>query len=126
MTDARRKVKIALLQNRMTYSDFAKATRLSESTIDNVLAGRGSDKSRQAITNALQLEIFPSIKPTETRHLFRKGTTVEFVDSPELAAQWREECSTKVRVRGCTVRFLDDVPVTFLFADPGTAGTRRA
>jgi lambda repressor-like predicted transcriptional regulator len=121
MTDAKRKTKILLLQQNMTFAQLAKTAGLALATVHNVLDGKASSrKSKQAITNALGASIFEGMEPTETHHVFRKGTTVEFVGSPELAAQWRDECKGKVRVRGCNVTFLDDIPVTFLFTDPST------
>lgn len=127
MTESRRKTKILLLQRNITFAHLAKAAGLALATVHNVLDGKASSrKSKQAITNALGVQIFDGVLPTQTQHTIQAGTTIEFVDSPELVAEWRKECPTKLRVRGCCVTFLEDTPVTFSSADPGSENLSAA
>lgn len=106
-----------MLEKRLTFLDLESLSGLKCGTIQNILSGfSSSTRSRQAITNALGAEIFHGIHPKEARQAFLKGTTIEFIDSPELAAQFAKECKTKMRVRGCAVTFLEGACLTLSFA----------
>jgi len=91
MTDARRKTKIILLQQSMTLSQLAHDSGLAEATIHNVLDGRSaSPKSRQAITNALQAQIWDDVPVTARYVTIPKGTQIVF-EGAEVAqdAEWQ-------------------------------------
>jgi transcriptional regulator with XRE-family HTH domain len=109
MKEVRRRARIAMLQRGLTFLDLERLSGMKRGTIQNILSGfSSSTRARRAITNALGTQIFDDTIPTEARHTFLKDTTVEFVDSPEFAVQFGNECKAKVRVRGCTVTFLED------------------
>jgi transcriptional regulator with XRE-family HTH domain len=112
MTSAHRTVKILLLQKEMTFSDLAAASGLTQTTIHNTLSGRtGSQKARQAITNALLFQIWPDIQVTRRPIIF--GPDVE-IDSPteaEAEATLRSLPEGYAERRGKTVFFLKEFEV---------------
>jgi transcriptional regulator with XRE-family HTH domain len=122
MTTAGKRLRIALINQDLTRAKFASAVGLRESTLGNIIrGGRCSLKTRWKITQFLQVSIWDGI-PVEARHIFRKDTTIEFVDSPELASQCAKEFKGKVRVLGCAVTFLEDTPATFFLNDGDAVG----
>lgn len=79
MTEARRKTKIILLQQRKTLSQLAKESGLAEATVHNILDGRtNSRKSREAITNALGAELWNDVPISQRRLILPTGTEIEF------------------------------------------------
>jgi len=92
MTKARRKAKIWLLQQEKTFADIASMSGFAEATIHNALDGRGSAKTKQAITNALGIQLWDDVPVTERYITVRPGVSIEFPDV-ELARDWSNELS---------------------------------
>ncbi len=79
MTESKRRAKIALLQNNMTFADLARASGLALATVHNILDSKTSSRrSRQAITNALGVQIFADVPVTERGFVLRVGTIVHW------------------------------------------------
>lgn len=97
MTEARRKTKILLLQQKKTFAELAKDCALAEATIHNVLDGQSdSRKSKQVITNALGAQIWDDVQVTIRQVLIPKGTEIRF-DHECLAKQAEHDFRHSVR-----------------------------
>ena len=73
-TELKRKIKIGMLERDLTIAGLATSVKLSQSTIENAIAGRATAKTKQAITNALCTDdIWPGVKATEVLLPFRPG-----------------------------------------------------
>ncbi len=107
MTEARRKAKIALLQQKRTLEDLARECGLSVATIHNVLDGKASSaKSKQTITDALQAQIFEGVWPNP-QLLIRVGTEVVFTSEYE-ARKEAVGLGERVKVEGSVLTFVKD------------------
>ena len=106
MTDARRKVKIWLLQRKKTFADIASISGLAEATIHNALDGRGSAKSKQAITNAVGIQLWDDVAVTERFIAVQPGVSIEFLEA-RLAREWSNELSPGTAMQcGQTLTFV--------------------
>jgi hypothetical protein len=113
MTDAKRKAKIVLLQRNKTFADLAHESGYALATIHNVLDGKSSSaKSKQAITNILQAEIFPGLvpRPPFTLHA---GTEIERSSAAE-AQRDAAELGEFAAARGKWVVIVKDTPVVLV------------
>ncbi len=81
MTDARRKARIAMLKKGITFEDLAKQTGYSVATIHNVLSNTASTaKARQAITNALGVQLWDGAPLTARSFVLKPGNSIELSD----------------------------------------------
>ncbi len=120
MTDARRKVKIALLEQNRTFNHLVAATKLSPSTIHNILDGRTKGrKSKQSVTNALRVQVWPDVPVTERSLTLPTGTEIE-CETVEQAIEGAHELGSNVTVKGKSMRFTLPTRVTVSISD----GTR--
>jgi len=98
MTEARRKAKIWLLQQKKTFADIASMSGFAKATIHNALDGRGSAKTKQAITNALGTQLWDDLPVTERCITVRPGVSIEFPDV-EMARKWSNEVSGNIAMQ---------------------------
>jgi len=124
MTKARRKAKIWLLQQEKTFADIASMSGFAEATIHNALDGRGSAKTKQAITNALGIQLWDDVPVTERYITVRPGVSIEFPDV-ELARDWSNELSGVTALqRGRTLTFAKPCKLAIQIETP--EATRKA
>jgi hypothetical protein len=117
MTEARRKAKIAMLQKGITVGDLCKATGLSKAAIHNLLSDTSAgQKSRQALTNALQTQLWPDIKITETTYTIKKGMLIHWPSNRETAEFLDEFGSAAVAVRNNLIEIIRDLPLRISLA----------
>jgi lambda repressor-like predicted transcriptional regulator len=122
MTEARRKTKILLLQQKKTFAQLANECGLAEATIHNVLDGQsGSQKSKQAITNALGAEVWDDVPVTKRRLQIPKGTEIQFAEE-FTAEQAQREFINCVKREGRTVIFTGPVVTAVTFDVEEKAG----
>lgn len=108
MTEARRKAKMAMLFNRITFADLHEATGLAKGSIHNLLSDLSkSSRGRQLLTNALQEDLWPGVSITERRFTFAAETEIEFIDE-DVAKEFASEFSDAVRRDANTIKFLID------------------
>jgi hypothetical protein len=113
MTEARRKAKIALLEQRKTFFQVSVEAGLSVATIHNVLDNRsGSLKSKQAITNVIGCQLWDDIPVSGGRISFEAGTIFVF---PTLdgAADFADEIKEMGERRDRHVRLSRNLWFTF-------------
>lgn len=114
MTDAKRKAKILLLEQNKTFADVAKDAGLALATVHNVLDGRKSSrKSKEAITNALGVQIFEDVPVTEKWFTWLPGE-IE-IGSPTVAdaiASVRQFPKGTVRRRGRVVYVVKPIRIS--------------
>ncbi|MBA3351176.1 MAG: hypothetical protein H0U23_01905 [Blastocatellia bacterium] len=102
MTQAKRKAKEALRDLSMTFADLAVQADLALSTVHSVLSEEtGSRKSKQAITDALGVEIWPGVVPSGGFSILPAGTEIE---SPDLAMAKKFAAECEAEMPGCTRR----------------------
>lgn len=112
---AKRKAKAALRRLSMTFVDLAERSGLALSTVHAVLCNdASSEKSKQAITNALGVEIWPGLLPNESKYVFPEGCQIE-LDDPQMARQFADEFTDHVRLQGRVITFLKATPCVFIF-----------
>lgn len=108
MTEARRKVKLAMLIKRIEFSDLQKTTGLAKGSIHNLLSDVSkSPRGRQLLTNAIQEQLWPDVPVSERRFTFTSGTEIEFTDE-EAAKEFECEIGGAVRRDGDTIAFVTD------------------
>src|SRR5690348_9632769 len=103
MTEERRQARIAMLRQRKTFDDLAAETGLSLATIHAALSNTCTTvKARQAITNALQTELWPAVRVTQRFCSLPAGTEFEFPktkqaddSSKQLKHQLPPDCVTR-------------------------------
>jgi hypothetical protein len=112
MTEARRQIKIMLLKRRMglhTFDDLARESNLAVATVHNVIDGiAGSRKSRQAITDALQSQIWPDVSVSRWKIIIPAGLEIDFGNEREAIAAEAEFGGVIKRI-GTKVEFADRV-----------------
>jgi lambda repressor-like predicted transcriptional regulator len=126
MTDARRKAKIAMLQKGVTFQDLTTSTGLSKASIHNLLSNASeSRKSRQAITNALGIQLWDEIEVTEGSITLPAGMLVRWPSDIEAAEFLKEFAPAVVEVRKNLVEITRDLSLRISFRDAATSTGRR-
>ena len=125
MTEARRQARIAMLKQRKTFADVAAQTGLSLATVHAALSNTCvSAKVRQAIVNALQVELW-DLRPTE-RYLhvpLSAGMQIEFLTKKQALEALDELGPDLVSRRGKTITFIK--AVTFVAEVPPAGETSK-
>jgi hypothetical protein len=118
MTKARRKAKIWLLQQEKTFAEIASISGFAEATIHNALDGGGSAKTKQAITNALGIQLWDDVHVTERYITVQPGVSIEFPDV-ELARDLSNQLSGRTAIqRGRTLTFDKPCKLAILIETP--------
>lgn len=103
----------------MTTTALASAVGISPPTLRNIACGNSSSRrARQAITDALGVEIWPDILPKERRLSFERGDQAEF-ETVEQAKEMAAEFRSFVKRRGKTVTFIRSVSFVIRYDPAG-------
>src|SRR4051812_22509662 len=128
MTEERRKAKVAMLEQGVTFAQLEKETGLTRGTIHNVLSGVcSSARTRQALTDALGVQLWRDVKVQTARTTIAEGTVFLRMNREEAEAlQKNFPSTTRVVLSGgealgpWMVEFLSDTPAIVSVKNPAS------
>jgi hypothetical protein len=123
-SEAEKRLRIALLDKGITIERLANDVGLTTGTIRNIIAGGCcGDATRQRITNALGVQIWPNVPVTERGLNLEAGIIVVF-PTPNMANEFAAEIHNAAEHRGRHVRLSRDAKLIFKAIGPSLTKRR--
>ena|ERR1700682_6345190 len=106
MDELTRKIKITMLEKRISIEDLARETGLSKGSVSNLIRGQAHSRAaRQKITNFCGIQLWPDIPITECRLILPPGLEIELETEAEAICAAEEFCGF-VKRAGRNISFI--------------------
>jgi transcriptional regulator with XRE-family HTH domain len=112
MNELTRRIKITMLEKRISVDDLARATGLGKGSVNNLIRGQAHSRAaREKITNLCGVKLWPDIPVTERRVILPAGHEIE-LDTEAEAKTTEEQLHGFVRRSGRKISFIKPTPAT--------------
>ena len=120
MNELTRKIRITMLEKRISIDDLVRETGLSKGSVNNLIRGQAHSRvARKKITNFCAVQLWPDIPVTEQRLILPAGSEIEL--RTELEAMGAEErFQGLVKRSGRKISFIKPVPAIIGGTNPAS------
>jgi hypothetical protein len=124
MDEVTRKIKITMLEKRISIDDLVRATGLRKGSVNNLIRGQADSRAaREKITNFCGVQLWPDIPVTERRVTLPAGLEIEF-DTEREAISAEEEFHGFIRRSGRKLSFIK--PTSAIIGETESAPTSNS